>query len=83
MLIATKSGAEFRSFMLLEVVAVPAVAAVRLDATPLVAAANLTQLENESAGWTVVGGTLFIKVPAGEHEVEVEFDVVSRTALRN
>ena len=78
MLVATKSGTEFRSFMLLEVVAVPSIAAVRLDATPLAMVEDLAQLETESVGWTVApGGTLFIKTPAGEHDVEVEFDVAA------
>ena len=78
MSVATKSGTEFRSFMLLEVVAVPSIAAVHLDATPLAMAEDLTHLETESAGWTVApGGTLFIKTPAGEHEVEIEFDVAA------
>jgi len=81
--LSTKSGAEFRSFMLLEVVAVPAVAAVRLDAAPLAMVADLTQLENESAGWTVApSGPLFIKVPAGEHDVEIEFGVRSQAPVR-
>ena len=83
MMVATKSGAEFRSFMLLEVVAVPSVAAVRLDATPLAAVEDLTQLESAPAGWTLApNGPLFIKVPAGEHEVEIEFGVGSRASVR-
>jgi hypothetical protein len=68
--------------MLLEVVAVPSVAAVRLDATPLAAVEDLTQLESASAGWTVgPSGPLFIKVPAGDHEVEIDFGVGSRAPV--
>src|SRR5262249_62435019 len=81
--VATKSGAEFRSFMLLEVLAMSSVTAVRLDTTPLAAVENLTQLDSESAGWTASpGGSLFIKVPPGEHEVEIELGVGSRATVR-
>jgi alpha-D-xyloside xylohydrolase len=74
MVVATKSGDEFRSFMLLEVIAVPPIASVSLDATPLAAAADLATLEGESAGWTAApGGTLFIKMPPGEHEAHIDF----------
>jgi alpha-D-xyloside xylohydrolase len=74
MMVTTKNGTEFRSFMLLEIVAVPSVATVRLDANPLEMASDLIQLEGAPAGWTVApDGTLFVKVPAGEHQVEVDF----------
>ena len=49
-------------------------AGVNLDATSLSLAADREELDSQPAGWTVVDDrTLFIKVPAGEHDVVVEF----------
>jgi alpha-D-xyloside xylohydrolase len=72
-----KDGEEFRFGTVFEVVAAGAQAVTVADnGTPLRRVSTLPELEAASAGWTVemaTNGSLFVKVPSGEHRVQVEF----------
>jgi alpha-D-xyloside xylohydrolase len=73
----SRSGREFQLGALFEVLAWGARApqAVRIGARSLDEKASLSELEKAESGWlfeAVRGGTLYVKVPAGEQRVDVQ-----------
>ena len=70
-----KSGREFQSGALFEVLAFAGrPTTVRDGTSPLPERASLTELEAEESGWffdPIRHGTLYVKVAAGSHVVEI------------
>ena len=73
--LSSADGAEFTSGVMFEVIASGAApGSVTLDGASLSQAASLAALEAEASGWafvTDVGGTAYVKVPAGHHQVVI------------
>ncbi|MFW5740913.1 MAG: hypothetical protein ACOC1F_11160, partial [Myxococcota bacterium] len=74
--LTSSDGSEFAHGVVFEVIATPsAPSSVTEGGAEVAAVGSLSELEESASGWLHVpderGGTLYVKVPAGEREVTV------------
>jgi alpha-D-xyloside xylohydrolase len=71
--LASAPGTELTSGAIFELLGAPPATAVHLDGALAASFPSVAELEGSPGGWTVEGGTTFVKIPPGPHSADVTY----------